>query len=50
MMGIPCDFSAFIFHDNKSVLANSLTPDSVLKKKSSHIAYSFVHEGYAKDE
>ena len=45
MMGIPCDFPTLIFGDNKSVLTNSSVPDSVLRKKSSHIAYSFVCEG-----
>ena len=42
MMGIPCDFPTLIFGDYKSVLTNSLVPDSVLIKKSAHIAYSFV--------
>ena len=50
MMGIPCDFPTLIFSDNKSVAINSCIPDSVLRKKSSHIAYSCVCEGCAKDE
>lgn len=33
MMGIACDFPAFIFGDNKSVLVNSSKPFLVLKKK-----------------
>ena len=50
MMGIPVDFPAYIFGDNQSVLSNSSKPFSVLKKKSSSIAYHFVREGVAKDE
>ena len=49
MMGIPCDFPAYVYGDNKSVLSNTSLPNSVLKKKSSHIAYSYVREGSAKD-
>ena len=50
MMGIPVEFPTFTFGDNKSVLTNSSKPHSVLKKKSSSIAYHFVREGVAKDE
>ena len=50
MMGIPVSGPAFIFGDNKSVLANSSLPESVLKKKSNSIAYHFVREGSATDE
>lgn len=50
MMGIPVDFPTYVFGDNQSVLANSGNPFSVLKKKSSSIAYHFVREGVAKDE
>ena len=50
MMGIPCDFPAYIYGDNQSVLVNSSKPHSVLKKKSSSIAYHFVREGVATDE
>ena len=50
MMGIPCDFPAFVYGDNQSVLANSTKPFSVLKKKSCSIAYHFVREGVAKNE
>ena len=50
MMGIPCDFPAFIYGDNQSVLANSTKSFSVLKKKSCSIAYHFVREGVAKNE
>ena len=50
MMGIPVDQPTYVFGDNKSVLANTSMPHSVLKKKSSSIAYHFVCEGVAKDE
>ena len=50
MMGIPVEHSAYVFGDNKSVLSNSSKPHSVLKKKSSSIAYHFVREGVAKNE
>lgn len=50
MMVIPCDYPTFIFGDNKSVLANSTIPQSMLKKKSCSISYHFVREGVANDE
>lgn len=50
MMGIPCDFPAYVYGDNQSVLANSTKPFSVLKKKSCSIAYHYVREGVAKNE
>ena len=50
MMGIPVDLPAYVFGDNQSVLSNSSKPHSVLKKKSSSIAYHFVREGVAKNE
>ena len=47
MMGIP----TFTFGDNQSVLVNSSKPHSILKKRSSSIAFHFVlREGVAKDE
>ena len=50
MMGIPCETSAFVYCDNKSVLSNASVPDSVLKKKSNSIAYNFVREGVVMKE
>ena len=50
MMGIPVDSPAYIFADNKSVLANTTFPHSKLKKKSSSIAFHFIREGVAKHE
>lgn len=50
MMGIPVEGPAYVYGDNQSVLANSTSPDSTLKKKSQSIAYHFVREGVARDE
>ena len=49
-MGIPVIGPCYICGDNKSVLVNSSKPDSVLKKKSTSIAYHYVREGSASDE
>ena len=49
MMGIPVDGPALIYGDNKSVLRNFSTPDSVLRTKSNSIAYHFVREVSATD-
>jgi hypothetical protein len=50
MMGIQCDEQTYVYGDNQSVLANTSTPESQLKKKSNSIAYHFVREGCARDE
>ena len=50
MMGITVDEPAFVFGDNQSVLANTTSPGSTLKKKTDAIAYHFVCEGCARDE
>ena len=42
MMGIKVDEPAFIFGDNKSVLFNTKSPGSTMKKRSNAIAYHFV--------
>ena len=49
-MGIPVTGPCYVFGDNKSVLVNSAKPDSVLKKKSTSIAYHYVREGSATGE
>ena len=49
-MGIRINGPAFVYGDNQSVLANTLSPDSLLKKKSNSIAFHFVWEGTARDE
>ena len=50
MFGIPVEHPAYVLRDNKSILTNLSNPHSVLKKKSSSIAYHFVREGVAKNE
>mmetsp|Transcript_12714 Transcript_12714/g.18116 ORF Transcript_12714/g.18116 Transcript_12714/m.18116 type:complete len:403 (+) Transcript_12714:1096-2304(+) len=47
MMGIPVNHPTYVYCDNQSVATNSSIPTSVLKKKSSSIAYHFVREGVA---
>ena len=42
MLGIPVKEPAFVFGDNKSVLANTSVPGSMIKKK--------IREGCARDE
>ena len=49
-MGIPCDGPTYIEGDNQSVLANTIIPDSKLKKKNQSICYHMVREGSARDE
>ena len=49
-IGIPCDFSSFIYVDNKSVLVNTTMPFSILSKKSCSIAYHFVRKGTTQNE
>ena len=50
MMGIPVEEAAYIFGDNKSVLANTINPGSTLKKKCAAVAYHLVREGVARGE
>ena len=50
MMGIPVEDPTFIFGDNQSVLANTIMPESQLKKKTQSIAYHFVRKWCACDE
>ena len=50
MFGIPVDHLAYAFGDNQSMSSNSSKPHSCLKKKSSSVAYHFVHEGVSKNE
>ena len=50
MMGIPVNNPCFIFGDNQSVLWNTSVPESMLKKKSSSVAYHFVRAGASADE
>ena len=49
-MGIPVNECTYIYGDNQSVLCNTTTPHSQLKKKSNSVAYHHVREGSALDE
>ena len=44
MFGIPIDNSTFVFCDNQSVITNSTTPGSKLKKKHVSISYHRFRE------
>ena len=44
MMGVPIDGPSLVYGDNLSVIKNSQTPDSQLKKKNNAICYHAVHE------
>ena len=47
MLGVPLDGPAVMYGDNKSVVLNTSTPSSVLKKKHNAIAYHRVREALA---
>jgi hypothetical protein len=49
-MGIPIFGPSYIYCDNNSVVINSSSPASTLKKKSNSIAYHAVRESVAADE
>jgi hypothetical protein len=49
-MGIPIAGPTYIYCDNNSVVINSSSPASTLKKKSNSIAYHCVRESVAADE
>ena len=44
MFGIPIDGPARVYGDNKSVVLNSSSPESTLKKKHHSINYHYVRE------
>ena len=50
MMGIPISGPTFVYCDNKSVVTNSQTPESTLKKKSNAICYHATRESVAMGE
>ena len=50
MMGILVNNPSFVFGDNQSVLWDTTVPESMLKKKTSSVAYHFVREGVSRDE
>ena len=49
-MGIPCEDPAFVYADNKLVLANTSMPGYTPKKKMNSLSYHFIREGCARDE
>ena len=50
MMGIPCEDPAFVYGDNKLVLANTTVTASTLNKNMNSLSYHFVCDGCAPDE
>ena len=50
MLGIPVNEPAFVYGDNKSVLANTSVPGSTIKKKMNSLSYHFIREGCARDK
>jgi hypothetical protein len=50
MMGVPIDGPTYMYCDNMSVVNNTTTPESLLKKKSNSIAYHAVREAVAMGE
>ena len=49
-MGIPIEGPNYIFGNNMSVIKNTQTPESTLKKKSNSICYHFCRESVAMGE
>ena len=50
MMGVPIDGPTYVFCDNMSVVNNTTTPESMLKKNSNSIAYHAVREAVSMKE
>ena len=50
MMGILFEDPAFVYGENKSVLANTTVPASYLKKNMNSLSYHFVRDGCVQDE
>ena len=50
MMGVPVDGPTYVYCDNMSVVHNTSSPESTLKKKSNSIAYHAVREAVAMGE
>ena len=48
-MGMLVQNPCYVYGDNQSVLCNTCIPDSMLKKKTSRVAYNFVREGVSCD-
>ena len=50
MMGVPISGPTFVYGDNMSVIKNTTTPESTLRKKSNSVCYHFCRESAAMDE
>ena len=50
MMGIAVDGLAYFFGNEKYVLCNTTSPDSMSKNKSQIIAYRLIRKGLSRDE
>jgi hypothetical protein len=50
MMGMPISGPTYVCCNNKSVVTNTLKPESMLKKKSNSICFDFCRESVAMDE
>ena len=50
MMGISLTCPVYVYGDNISVIYNTTSLESTLKKKHNSIAYHFVREGVAREE
>ena len=49
-MGVGIDDQTYVYGDNMSVIHNTLTPESVLKKKLNSICYHFIRGAVAMKE
>ena len=49
-MGVPIDGATYMYCDNMSVVNNTTSPESMLKKKSNSIAYHAVRKASAMSE
>ena len=50
MMGIFISGASYVYGDNMSVIHNTSTPESKLKKQCNAIAYHAIHESMAMEE
>jgi hypothetical protein len=50
MMGVPLSGPTYVYGDNMSVIHNTQSPESTLRKKSNEVCYHFARESVAMDE
>ena len=50
LMGATLDSPTYIYRDNMSVIHNTSTPESTLKKKANSVCYHYIHEAVAAHE